>query len=150
METSDITLLLPQHDTESPTLSIVIPALNEEITVGQFVDWCKQGIAAAGISAEILIIDQSTDRTAEVAVSRGARVLKRRSAALGAPTSMRSRISAASMSCSAMRIAPMIFASLPISLRSFVKVISSSWARVSKARSRKVRCRRCIATSVHR
>src|SRR5256885_14661269 len=76
MAASDITLLLPQDDTENPELSIVIPALNEEITVGQFVDWCKQGIAAAGISAEILIIDSSTDRTAEIALSRGARVLK--------------------------------------------------------------------------
>ena len=83
MATSDITLLLPQDDTESPELSIVIPALNEEITVGQFVDWCKQGIAAAGISAEILIIDSSTDRTAEVAVSRGARVLKTPKRGLG-------------------------------------------------------------------
>jgi hypothetical protein len=83
MTSSDITLLLPQNDTESPELSIVIPALNEEITVGQFVDWCKQGIAAAGISAEILIIDSSSDRTAEVAVSRGARVLKTPKRGLG-------------------------------------------------------------------
>ena len=83
MASSDITLLLPQNDTESPELSIVIPALNEEITVGHFVDWCKQGIATAGISAEILIIDSSTDRTAEVAVSRGARVLKTPKRGLG-------------------------------------------------------------------
>src|SRR6266496_2332623 len=83
MASSDITLLLPQNDTENPELSIVIPALNEEITVGQFVDWCKQGIASAGISAEILIIDSSTDRTAEVAVSRGARVLKTPKRGLG-------------------------------------------------------------------
>ena len=25
-------------------LSIVVPALNERITVGEFVDWCKEGI----------------------------------------------------------------------------------------------------------
>src|SRR5437879_371999 len=83
MAASNITLLIPRDDTESPELSIVIPALNEEITVGQFVDWCRQGIAAAGIAAEILIIDSSTDRTAEIAVSRGARVLKTPKRGLG-------------------------------------------------------------------
>ena len=25
-------------------VSIVVPALNEEITVGEFVDWCKAGL----------------------------------------------------------------------------------------------------------
>src|SRR5437762_7147406 len=83
MMMSDVVLMVPENDIESPELSIVIPALNEEITVGQFVDWCRQGIAAAGISAEILIIDSSTDRTAEVAVSRGARVLKTPKRGLG-------------------------------------------------------------------
>lgn len=83
METSDISLLIPKNDTEAPELSIVIPALNEEITVGQFVDWCKQGIAAAGVSAEILIIDSSTDRTPEIAVAHGARVLKTPKRGLG-------------------------------------------------------------------
>ena len=53
-----------------------MPALNEELTVGDFVDWCKQGLARVGIRGEILIIDSSSDRTAEIAVERGARVLK--------------------------------------------------------------------------
>jgi glycosyltransferase involved in cell wall biosynthesis len=69
-------LIIPQQDTSAPELSIVIPALNEEVTIGDFVDWCKEGTAKAGVVAEILIVDSSTDATAEIAVSRGARVLK--------------------------------------------------------------------------
>jgi len=64
-------------------LSIVIPALDEEIAIGQFVEWCKDGINAAGIEAEILIIDSSSDRTAEIAVASGARVLKTPKRGLG-------------------------------------------------------------------
>ena len=29
-----------------PELSIVIPALNEELTIGDFVDWCQEGLAS--------------------------------------------------------------------------------------------------------
>jgi glycosyltransferase involved in cell wall biosynthesis len=57
-------------------VSIVIPALNEEITIGEFVDWCKQGLRDAGRDGEILIIDSSTDRTPEIAEAHGARVIK--------------------------------------------------------------------------
>src|SRR5882757_1213629 len=78
-----LTLLLPENDVEDPELSIVVPALDEEITIAEFVAWCKQGIAAANIRAEILIIDSSSDRTAEIAVARGARVLKTPKRGLG-------------------------------------------------------------------
>ena len=80
---TDVTLLVPVDDVTAPELSIVIPSLNEEITIGQFVDWCKEGAAAAGIDAEILIVDSSSDRTAEIALSRGARVLKTPKRGLG-------------------------------------------------------------------
>jgi glycosyltransferase involved in cell wall biosynthesis len=72
----DVTLLLPADDVAAPELSIVIPALNEEITIAEFIAWCTEGIAAAGIAAEILIIDSGTDHTAELALAGGARVLK--------------------------------------------------------------------------
>jgi glycosyltransferase involved in cell wall biosynthesis len=78
-----LTLLLPEDDVEDPELSIVVPALDEEITIAEFVAWCKQGIAAADIRAEILIIDSSSDRTAEIAVAGGARVLKTPKRGLG-------------------------------------------------------------------
>jgi glycosyltransferase involved in cell wall biosynthesis len=83
MENNDTALMLPANDIENVELSIVIPALNEEITIGRFIDWCKEGIAAAGIAAEILIIDSSTDRTAQIAVEHGARVLKTPKRGLG-------------------------------------------------------------------
>ena len=66
-----------------PELSIVIPALNEEITISEFVSWCREGLQSAGIKGEILIIDSSSDRTAELAVAGGARVLKTPKRGLG-------------------------------------------------------------------
>src|ERR1700722_15858592 len=57
-------------------LSIVVPALNESITVGEFVDWCREGLARAGVSGQILIVDSSTDDTPEIALARGAEVLR--------------------------------------------------------------------------
>ena len=82
-EDSGLRLLIPENDTAAPELSIVIPALNEEITIAQFVDWCQQGLREANVQGEILIIDSSTDRTAEIALSKGARVLKSPKRGLG-------------------------------------------------------------------
>ncbi len=79
----DVELLVPADDVSQPELSIVVPALDEELTIGDFVDWCREGLDRAGIRGEILIIDSSTDRTAEIAVSKGARVLKTPKRGLG-------------------------------------------------------------------
>ena len=79
----DVTLLVPEEDVAEPELSIVIPALNEELTVGAFVDWCKEGLAKVGIAGEVLIVDSSSDATAEVALRHGARVLKTPKRGLG-------------------------------------------------------------------
>jgi glycosyltransferase involved in cell wall biosynthesis len=72
----EVHLLVPRHDVAEPELSIVIPALNEEITVGDFVDWCHEGLAAAGVAGEVVIVDSSSDRTSEIALEHGARVLR--------------------------------------------------------------------------
>ena len=72
----ELRLLLPVKDVAEPELSIVIPALNEELTVGDFVDWCHQGLESAGVVGEVLIVDSSSDRTTEIALEHGARVLK--------------------------------------------------------------------------
>ncbi|HEV7677206.1 MAG TPA: glycosyltransferase family 2 protein [Candidatus Dormibacteraeota bacterium] len=71
----DVTLLTPVDDVADPVLSIVIPAMNEELTIADFVAWCRQGLDRAGVRGEILIVDSSSDRTAELAVAGGARVL---------------------------------------------------------------------------
>jgi glycosyltransferase involved in cell wall biosynthesis len=70
------TLLIPENDVDSPQLSIVIPALNEELTITDFVAWCREGLVAAGVTGEILIVDSSSDRTSELAQAAGARVLR--------------------------------------------------------------------------
>jgi glycosyltransferase involved in cell wall biosynthesis len=56
-------------------LSIVIPALNESLTITQFVRWCHQGIAELGVSGQILIVDSSKDDTAQLALAADAEVL---------------------------------------------------------------------------
>jgi glycosyltransferase involved in cell wall biosynthesis len=71
-----VRLLIPAVDATDPEVTILVPALDEELTIGDFVDWCHEGISGAGISVEILIVDSSTDRTAEIALAKGARVLK--------------------------------------------------------------------------
>lgn len=68
--------MLPDADVDDPELSIVIPALNEELTVAEFVRWCREGLAAAGVRGEILIVDSSSDSTALRARDAGARVLR--------------------------------------------------------------------------
>jgi glycosyltransferase involved in cell wall biosynthesis len=72
----DVVLRLPENDVADPELSIVIPAADEEVTVGDFVEWCKQGLEEAGIVGEIMIVSSSRDRTDEIALEHGARVLK--------------------------------------------------------------------------
>ncbi len=76
VEEDDVELLTPQDDVEGPELSIVIPTLDEQRTVAEFVGWCREGMAEAGISGEILIADSSTDATPELALAAGARVLR--------------------------------------------------------------------------
>lgn len=83
MTTTEVVLLVPENDIENPEISIVVPSLNEEITIGRFVEWCRQGIAAAGIAGEILIVDSSTDSTPDIALKGGARVLRTPKRGLG-------------------------------------------------------------------
>ena len=56
-------------------LSIVVPALNEQITISEFVRWCREGLKKAQVSGQILIVDSSTDNTARLAHAGGAEVL---------------------------------------------------------------------------
>ena len=79
----DVELLRPDTDAEDPEVSIVIPAVNEELTITDFVSWCHQGLEDAGLRGEILIVDSSTDRTAELALAGGARVLRTPKRGLG-------------------------------------------------------------------
>lgn len=73
----DVPLLPHQSGTAEPTLSVVIPALNESSCIGETVDSIPRAeIAALGWNVEILVVDNgSTDETAQLARARGARVL---------------------------------------------------------------------------
>src|SRR5256714_7412820 len=57
-------------------LSIVVPALNEEITVGELIEWCKEGLENAGVVGQVLIIDSSTDDTAKIVLEHGGETLQ--------------------------------------------------------------------------
>ena len=76
-------LLPPGAQTEPVDLSIVVPALNEAVTVGEFVDWCQEGLKRAGVTGQILIVDSSTDETPQIALSHGAEVLRTPKRGLG-------------------------------------------------------------------
>lgn len=83
-KTNDETrLLIPHHDTESPEISIVIPALDEQLTITEFVHWCHEGLREAGVSGEIVIVDSSSDATEQLALEAGARVLHTPKGGLG-------------------------------------------------------------------
>jgi glycosyltransferase involved in cell wall biosynthesis len=79
----DLRLLVPEGDAVDPEVTILIPAVNEELTVGDFVAWCHEGLRSAGVVGEILIVDSSTDATAAIALAGGARVLKAPKRGLG-------------------------------------------------------------------
>jgi glycosyltransferase involved in cell wall biosynthesis len=85
MAPTQIELLRPEHSlaSETPIVSIVVPALNEEITIGEFIDWCWEGLRRSGVSGEIIIVDSSSDQTPQIALAKGAYVLRTPKRGLG-------------------------------------------------------------------
>jgi len=60
----------------SPQISVVIPCLDEEAAVGAVVEQAWQGIERSGRTGEVIVVDNgSSDRSAEIAASRGATVV---------------------------------------------------------------------------
>jgi glycosyltransferase involved in cell wall biosynthesis len=59
-----------------PLVSIVVPCLNEHLVIGEFIDWCFEGLKRAQVAGEVLIVDSSTDQSPEIAEQHGARVLR--------------------------------------------------------------------------
>jgi glycosyltransferase involved in cell wall biosynthesis len=64
------------HARASKTVSIVVPCLNEERVIGEFVAWCREGLRAVGREYQILIIDSSDDDSPRIAAEQGAQVLR--------------------------------------------------------------------------
>ena len=66
-------------ETVIPAVSIVMPCLNEEETVGVCVAKAVAWLERSGTPGEVLVIDNgSTDRSAEIATAAGARVIHER------------------------------------------------------------------------
>jgi len=60
-----------------PKISIILPTLNEEQTIGQVIDDIpRQALEQAGYAVEVLVVDgKSTDRSREIAEQKGASVI---------------------------------------------------------------------------
>jgi len=60
-----------------PSVSIILPTLNEEPTIGKVIDEIPlSAIEEAGYQVEVLVVDgESSDRTREIAQGKGARVI---------------------------------------------------------------------------
>lgn len=58
-----------------PSLSIVMPSMNEEETIRICIEKAQSIIEKYGIEGEIIVADNSSDRTPEIAASMGARVI---------------------------------------------------------------------------
>lgn len=60
---------------DMPSLSIVMPSMNEEETIRICIDKAHSIFKKYGLEGEIIIADNSSDRTAEIASSMGAKVI---------------------------------------------------------------------------
>ncbi|WP_292364484.1 MULTISPECIES: glycosyltransferase family 2 protein [unclassified Methanoculleus] len=60
----------------TPALSVVLPALNEEATIGECIGKIRTVFADLSIDGEIIIADSSDDRTATIARDLGATVVR--------------------------------------------------------------------------
>jgi glycosyltransferase involved in cell wall biosynthesis len=70
--------------TERPVLSIVIPAYNEEGSIGRVLKRIKYSVSPSLSNYEVLVIDDgSTDMTAKIANDNGAKVISQKNAGYG-------------------------------------------------------------------
>jgi len=68
-------LILPADSDITPTLSFVMPTLNEEDGVGSCIEMIRNAVEDLSVFAEVIISDSSTDRTPDIARSMGAIVV---------------------------------------------------------------------------
>lgn len=63
-------------DTRQPDISVVLPALNEEATIGTCIRKIRQAFEQMGVRGEIIVADSSSDATPEIARAAGAVVVR--------------------------------------------------------------------------
>lgn len=68
-------LLVPPNSNQEPVLSVVMPTLNEEEGIAECIRSVKHAIEELDITAEIIVSDDSTDRTPQIAADLGAIVV---------------------------------------------------------------------------
>lgn len=67
-----------QGGSDRPEVSIVVPCYNEEEAIGRVIDDVRTAMESDPHTYEILVVDDcSTDQTAEVALSKGSRLVRR-------------------------------------------------------------------------
>jgi glycosyltransferase involved in cell wall biosynthesis len=64
-------------------VSVIIPALDEELTIGECITKIQKVFHDNAISGEIIVADSSGDRTAEIAKSLGAKVIREEKSGYG-------------------------------------------------------------------
>lgn len=58
-------------------ISVVIPCLNEEANIKTCIEKCFESFSKLGVTGEVIVVDNNcTDNTSEIAVSSGAKVVK--------------------------------------------------------------------------
>lgn len=62
--------------TDPVGISVILPALDEERTIGECIRKINTVFGREAICGEIIVVDSSTDKTAEIAASLGARVIR--------------------------------------------------------------------------
>ncbi len=72
---ADADVLLGADSEETPVVSVVMPTLNEEEGVAECIERIKTGLREAGLKGEIILSDDSTDRTPEIGREMGAIVV---------------------------------------------------------------------------
>lgn len=57
-------------------VTIIIPSMNEENTIGEVIQKAKKMLEKTGLNGEIVVVDNSTDKTPEIATKMGAKVIR--------------------------------------------------------------------------
>ena len=66
---------MKQNHSSNIDISVVVPTMNEELTITSFINWCHQGFRNAQLEGEVIILDNSSDETPQIAATMGARVV---------------------------------------------------------------------------
>jgi len=69
-------VLLGSDSDVEPTVSVVMPTMNEEKGVAECIELVKNAVRRSGYRTEVIISDDSTDRTPEIAREKGAIVVE--------------------------------------------------------------------------